>query len=306
MSAPQQPDLDSLAVLLVVAETGSLGRAAERLGTTQPSLSRRMSGLERELGVPLLARSPRGSALTPSGRAVVGWAAELLDRAAAFDRAVATLRGGAQALRLAASMTIAEHYSGAWLGTLRREHPEVEVAMTLGNSAEVAGLVRSGGAELGLIESPELPDDLRTRRLGVDELAVVVAPGHPWTATAEISAEALAGTPLLVREEGSGTRGTVERALHERGLSLQVSMALASNAALRSSAAAGLGPAVLPVVALGDDVAEGRLVRVAVAGLDLSRPLTAIIRRGVTLGDAARVLLEVSARACSGGHPSGS
>ncbi|MCW2781549.1 MAG: hypothetical protein JWR35_1998 [Marmoricola sp.] len=292
----QLPDLEALAALLVVAETGSLGVAAERLGTTQPSLSRRMSALERQLRVPLLIRGPRGTTLTAPGRAVVGWSAELLERVDGFSHSVAALGGGDEALRLAVSMTIAEHYVGSWLGTLRREHPETEVAMTLGNSTEVAELVRAGAAELGLIESPDLPADLRARQLGVDQLVVVVAPGHPWAARSSVAPDVLAQTPLLVREEGSGTRLTVEHGLHALGLELQVAMSLASNTALRSSAAAGLGPAVLPAVALGDDVAEGRLVEIGVPGLELSRPLTAVIRRGTTLRGPALTLLEVSAR----------
>lgn len=62
-----RPDLETLALLVQVAQEGSIGRVAARSGLSQPSVSRRLAALERGLGVRLLARSTRGSDLTPEG-----------------------------------------------------------------------------------------------------------------------------------------------------------------------------------------------------------------------------------------------
>lgn len=289
---PRRPDLDDLAVLVLVAETGSIGRAAARLGLSQPSVSRRMTGLERSLRVPLLYREPRGTTLTPAGKAVVDWATVLLGAADDFTRSVQALRvQRAVAVRAAVSMTLAEHLTPRWLTTLRQSAPDAVVSVTVANSTEVAALVEAAHVDIGFVESPAVRRGLRRRRIGTDTLVVAVAPGHEWAGPGSISARTLAATPLLVREPGSGTRETIEHALDRAGLELLPGLELASNTALKSAAVAGMGPVVVSALAVADELAAGRLVQVAVRGLDLSRPLQAIWRAGSTLSPSAAALL---------------
>ena len=291
-----RPDLEDLAVLVLVARTGSIGRAAEELRLSQPSVSRRVAALEQRLRVRLLHRSPRGTTLTPSGQLVVDWAAGLLAAADDFTRSVHALRErGARAVRAAVSMTIAEHHAPSWVALL---HPHTSVSLLVHNSTEVADLVERGTAEVGFVESPTVRRSLARRRVGWDELAIAVHPSHPWaaqpTSPATLSPGDVAATPLLVREEGSGTRDTLERALRGHGLALTVAMAMASNTALKSAALAGMGPVVLSELALANELASGSLVRVEVSDLPLRRPLTAVWRRGEQLSAGAAALVAAS------------
>lgn len=271
------PDLADLALLVRVARTGSIGRAAAELVLPQPTVSRRMAALERRLGVRLLSRTTRGTTLTAPGRVVVDWAASLLAAADSFVSSVELLGDERQAgLRAALSMTVAEHYAPRWLTTLRDRHPGVIASITIANSTGVADLVRSGVVDVGVIESPQPPADLRRQRVGADRVTVAVVPDHPWAAAGRVGAAELATTPLLVREVGSGTRDTVERALHGAGLGMRVGLELASNTALKAAALQGLGPVVLSALSVQDEVARGQLVEVEVPGLSLTRPLTAL------------------------------
>src|SRR3954466_6484336 len=119
------PDLDSLRLLVLVGDRGTIGRAPEALGIAQPSASKRLSTLERNLGLSLVDRTRRGSALTPDGRGIAGWAPRGL-------AGVGGLRTGAEALRtqrgarlrVAASMTLAEHFVPAWIGEVKRTGPD--------------------------------------------------------------------------------------------------------------------------------------------------------------------------------------
>jgi len=289
------PDLDDLRLLLEVARTGSIGATAQHSGLSQPSVSRRMTALERRLGVPLLTRSRRGTVLTSNGRVVVDWAESLLAAAADFARSVETLKRSRRvALRVAVSMTIAEHLAPAWLTSLHELHPELQVALVVHNSADVADLVESGVAQIGFVETPRTRKDLRRRRIATDRLVVAVSPGHPWTRRrGRVSAEELASAYLLVREPGSGTRETLEHALAARGLEVGDGMVMGSNSALRSAALTGLGPVVLSELALGADLAAGRLVEIEADDLSLQRPLSAVWRRDQPLTEAAANLLRV-------------
>ncbi len=274
------PDLEELGLLVLVARSGSIGRAAAECGLAQPTVSRRMAGLERSLGVPLLDRGPRGTSLTPAGRVVVDWAAALLAAADDFGRAVAALRTGESvAVRAGVSMTIAEHYAPRWVARLHEQSPGLAVSFLVRNSTEVADQVAAGAADIGFIESPTVRNSLDQRRIGVDRLLVAVHPDHPWARAHAVRAADVASAPLLVREPGSGTRETLEHALRQHGLELTAGLEMASNTALTAAARSGMGPVVLSQLTLDADVRAGYLVAVPVPDLDLRRPLTAVWRR---------------------------
>ncbi|WP_157245750.1 LysR family transcriptional regulator [Nonomuraea typhae] len=308
------PDLDSLKLLVDVGELGSLGRAARASGIAQPSASKRIAQLERRLGLPLLERTPRGSALTDEGKMVAGWAAQVLSAAYELMRGAQAVRHSEAAhLRVAASMTVAEYLVPRWLGEFQNREPDVQVGLDVVNSAEVAALVLAGArleepagdggagdrgraVELGFVEGPSVPDGLDARVVGTDRLVVVVAAGHPWARRRTVLRGAeLAATPLVVRERGSGTRETLDvafRGLHQASPRLE----LGSNSAVKGAAAAGVAPAVLSGYAVEADLATGRLVEVPLAGLNLVRSLRAVWRRGRPLTGPAATLLAIASR----------
>ena len=274
------PDLEVLELLVAVAETGSIGAAAARLAVSQPSASTSIARHERRLGLSLVQRTPRGSAMTAEGALYVDWARDVLAAAERLRLATSALRAERKShLRVAASMTIAEHLVPRWLAAFRREHADVDVDLDVVNSAAVAQAVREGRRDLGFVETTRVPKGLHSATVATDDLVVVVAPGHPWTRRRAhaVTAEELARSPLVVREEGSGTLQTLTEACAARGLRLTgTTQALSSNTAVRIAATAGTAPAVLSRLAVVDTVAAGDLVVVPVADLPMRRRLRAV------------------------------
>lgn len=266
---PGTPDLAELDLLVTTAETGSLGAAARRHRISQPAASLRISALERRLGLVLLERGPTGSRLTDAGRAVVEWARPVLDAAHALVGGAAALRADQrQRLRVAASLTIADHRVPGWLVRLRAREPDTTVALRVGNSSQVVELVRAGEVDLGFVEGPEVPPDLRSRTVGGDELVVVVGPGHPWSRRRRpVPARQLAATPLILREPGSGTREAATDFLRTATSGpVPPAAELGSTAAIKAEAMAGTAPAILSRLAVAGELADHRLVEVPVAG----------------------------------------
>ncbi|MFD3450581.1 LysR family transcriptional regulator [Streptomyces sp. NPDC058691] len=293
------PDLGSLVLLTLVAELGSLGQAAERMGISQPAASKRLTLLERRLGLTLVSRGTRGSALTTEGKAVCQWAGRVLGEVDSLMVGVAALRGDhALDLHLAASMTLAEHFVPRWIGTLQRRSPDVYVSLKVTNSEQVATLAKSGHISLGFIEAPTVPSGLSSRQVGTDRLVVVVAPQHAWARRREpVDLAELARTRLIVREVGSGTRETIERVLAGAGVEPgRPLMVLDANVAIRRAVAEGAGPAVLSAVSVQDDLTEGRVVEVPVTGADLRRRLRAVWPKDRPLTGAVEQLLRIASR----------
>ncbi len=299
--SPHVPDLAAMDMLLSVARHGSMGRAAEEHGVTQPAVSSRIRRMERLLGVALIERTAQGSVLTGAGSLVVEWARDVVESAAALERGVDALREQTQArLRVVASMTVAEYLMPSWLMTAHREDPDLVVALELANSTEVARRVTQGMADLGYVEGLPRTSGLRTTTVARDELLVVVAPDHPWARPgARIGARELAETPLIQREPGSGTRWTLDRALRQTLGKVECAppvLELTSTTAIKAAAHNGLAPAVVSSLAVADDLLLGHLIAVQVEGLDLRRALQAVWPAGRPLLGAARAFVGLSRR----------
>ena len=289
-------DLVTFELIEQIARTGSISAAASAMGVSQQAASERLRRAERLLGHSLVRRAITGSVLTEHGGMVLEWATPVLAAARRAAVSLEAMRRSDGALSVAASQTIAEHLLPRWLQTLRREDPAAMVQLASGNSQQVVDRVRTGSAALGFIESPDIPDGLRSARVGSDALVAVVAPAHPWVGAGSIDAAALAGTPLLVREAGSGTRATIDRWLEARSLQAAPPAAeLATTSAIRAAAAAGVAPAVLSARAVADDVDAGRLVVVPFADAAPSRPLTAVWIGTDPIG-TARTLIGIARR----------
>lgn len=290
MLGPHVPDLAALQLLAAVGETGSLSAAGRHLGISQQAVSARMRSLESQIGSDLIIRSARGSTLTPQGRVVSGWAANVLAAAERLDAGIESIRSESlRQLDVAASLTIAEYLLPRWLVGLRARQEAAgreatQVGLTATNSDTVADLVRAGTVPLGFIETSALPAGLRVRTIGRDELQVAASPDHPWAIRRRpVTAQELADARLVTREPGSGTRQTLERLLIAAGITGEVAPArveLSSTAAVRIAIAAGTAPGVLSSLAIADDVALGRLVIVPTTGIPLGRQLSAVWRTG--------------------------
>lgn len=286
------PDLATLDLLVALADEGSLSAAARRCGVAQPNASRSIARLERRLGLSLIHRATTGARVTTDGLLVVEWARATLEAARALETGVAALRARTQApLVVMASQTVAEHLLPGWIagwqhaaggagaGGASPHDPSLGetrgISVAVGNTTEVLAAARGGEVDLGFIEGPGAPRGLNSVVVAHDDLVLVVAPQHPWAASSRVRAEELAATPLVARESGSGTRVALRRALAPLDVA-PPALALASNAAVRVSAAAGTAPAVLSRLAVDDALRAGTLVEVGVDGVDLTRNLRAV------------------------------
>ena len=124
----------------------------------------RMSQMERRLGVTLLQRGPAGTRLTPAGRQIAALGRRVLTAAEAMmDGVAAVVAAEGPGLRVAASLTVAEHLLPGWISALHEESPDVVLAVEVTNSSKVLARIDSGGAEVGFRHrrAPEPPSGSR-------------------------------------------------------------------------------------------------------------------------------------------------
>ncbi|MBB6629444.1 LysR family transcriptional regulator [Nocardioides sp. KIGAM211] len=284
------PDLASLDLLVAVAHSGSIGAAARRQGISQQAASERLRGVESQVGVTLLDRGARGTALTAAGAVLVEWAERILEVAQEVDGAITALRSDVRReLNVAASMTVAEQLLPRWLVHLRARQvatgvEPASVSLVATNSRHVVEAVLDGSADVGFVEGAQRERRLRSREIGTDELVLVAPPDHPWARRrGGVLAEEVAAVPLASREQGSGTREVLEQALAAHGLALRTpTVELSTATGLRQAVRAGSAPACMSRLLVAADLASGALVEVPIRDLVLTRSLRAVWRGSAT------------------------
>jgi len=142
-------DLDVLRSFVLGTELGSFAEAADRLGRSTSAVSAQLKKLEVQVGIPVLSKSGRGMALTPTGETLFGYAKRLLDLNDEAATAVqsADLQGG---VRLGLQEDFSEHLLSAALGGFARAHPRVHIEAQVARNVQLLDLVRSARLDLAL------------------------------------------------------------------------------------------------------------------------------------------------------------
>ncbi|MGP9782476.1 LysR family transcriptional regulator [Arthrobacter sp. MYb224] len=286
--------VSSLTLLVGIADHGSLSAGARATGIAQPNATRALKTLERRLGYPLVIRKTTGSTLTAEGVLTVQWAREVLislENLAAGARTLAT--PGESELAFGASMTVAEYLAPTWIGTLHRRFSKVKPRMRIMNSQDVISAVQNGEMNFGFVETPEVPRSLRYHKVWSDEMVVVTAPSHPWAQrTTPLGLHELQSTPLIEREDGSGTRAFLDYIAHvERPEPIAE---FNSNSTICQCVAAGMGPAVLSQLAVESQLRLGNLVEIPFDGPSLLREFRAIWVHSHSLSPTEQALLDIA------------
>ncbi|WP_025322854.1 selenium metabolism-associated LysR family transcriptional regulator [Deferrisoma camini] len=281
-----------LEAFVAVAGEGGFTRAAEVLCLTQPTVSGQIRELEEELGVTLFHRLPRAVELTEAGRRFLVRAREVLAGRDRLLEEAAAYRGVVDGtLEIHASTIPGEYLLPPVLARFKAEHPRVRVVLRVADTGEVLRRVESGEVGLGVVGRPA-GTDLECRPLWRDRVVCVVPAG--WEVADRLEPPDLERLPLVVREEGSGTRTTVEEALGERWCRMRVVAELGSTAAVLEAVKAGLGAGFVSERAAREAAEAGKVRFVAVEGvLPVERRFHAVWHPRRVLSPAARALLEL-------------
>lgn len=294
-------DIDQLRTFLAVLEHRSFSRAAEALRVGQSTVSFHVKALETAAAARLLDR--RGGRVSPtaSGRVLRRYAERVVGlRDEALARLRQEERGESGQVRIAASTIPAEYLLPPVLAKLRRERPAVAITVEVSDSRKAVAAVLAEECDVALVGAPVRDKRLAGSVFAHDEVILVGTPRAPFFPSGAISGRDLQHLPLVVREEGSGTREAIAALLARRGASVQglpASIQVGSTEAARRCALHGVGLTFLSRHAVAEDLRAGRLRVVRLPGTPVRRRLHAVWLRSVTLPAAARLLLRLLVRA---------
>lgn len=262
--------LRQLQVFLATAHHENISRAASSLSMSQSAASSALAELESQYDIQLFDRIGKRLQLNALGYALRPQAAALLQQAEALELALHQHSAAGQ-LKIGATLTIGNYLAVNIMASFMRENPQSRVELQVANTAAIAARIHNFELDLGLIEGELNDSDLDVMPWRDDELVVFCAPGHPLARKRKLSDQDLLQAIWILRETGSGTRQTFDRAM--RGLlpQLNVLLELQHTEAIKRAVEAELGIGCLSRVALVDAFKRGSLVRLPVPQRDFRR-----------------------------------
>lgn len=267
-------DVHQLKVFMAVYKNRSFSRAAEELGLSQPTVSEHIMSLEEELGKRLFDRL--GRSIIPTSEADI-----LFPRAEEVVEEIERIPSYLEADRSKISGTIvigASTIPGTYLmppliKAFVGKYPDVSFRVIIGDSSEITDMILRHDLTCGIVGSKRNGDDrLMYKPFREDEIILVA--GSEMSLGKEIRIDELTGIPFVIREEGSGTRKTIEDALRNVGVdpgNLMVVAMFGSTDAVKESLLQGLGVSFLSRLSVKEELRRGSLREIRVKGLKIRR-----------------------------------
>lgn len=242
-------DLAWLRAFVAVAQELHFGRAALRLGISQPQVSRQVRALEQALGVQLFVRTARRTELSDAGAALLEDAREVLTAAQRLHSGAAVQRRG-----VGGHVSVAFLWStlGGYLAPLvagaATHQPEIELSVSQITYLELIPALRRGDIDLAITRPIHEQSEMIEVELGSEPAMIAVHPEHPFADLDEVGMEQLSGEPLisLSRKLVPSAYDAVTQRASERGIELNIVRDVRSASEALALVSAGLGSYRLP------------------------------------------------------------
>ena len=293
---PLQIEFRHLETFCRVADLKSFSKAADDLFLTQPTVSGHILSLEQSLSLRLFDRASREVRLTKSGEVFREYASKLLSLRKNMLNALSEFSRGIRGeLSLGSSTIPGEYLLPKLIGDFKKNHSSFVISLKIGDTKEVIQYVLQDQVELGVIGAKLNHPSLHYEKYEEDQIIVVAPSGHPLTRKKKVDLDELLKEPWIIREEGSGTRIAVERALRRKGRTLKqfnVVIEMGSTSSVKEGVKARLGLAFISGRATEGEIRQGSFSRIDVEGLEpISRQIYIVSHRRRTLSPMATEFL---------------
>ena len=284
-------NIKQLEIFVTIATTGSFSKGAEAACITQSTASQHIATLEDTCGIRLLDRTGRGAIPTEAGKIMLVHARQVLKSLKETEQAMLQFRQADGVELYVGGSTIPGTYLlPKAIALLRSRQPGIKVKIEIGDSSEVIEKLIEERIEIGIVGTTADDKSFVSEALGHDEILLVAHKEHGWCQRSVVQPEELLSEPIIMREKGSGTNDVVTAALRQQGINtsdLTACVTISSSEAIKQAILAGCGVAFISEMAVREELKQGDLVSIQLAGISISRSFYLIQRKGRTLSPAA-------------------
>jgi DNA-binding transcriptional LysR family regulator len=269
--------LRQLEVFLATARAQNLSRAAQGLAMSQSAASDALRELEQQFKLRLFDRIGKRLQLNDAGRLLLPRVEELLSRATELEQGL--LQRAPGTLKLGATLSIGNHLCIPLIDRYRRQYPDSQVSLDISNTESIANRVAGFELDIGLIEGEINDPLLEMIPWREDDLELFASPDHELATKAILSKADLLAASWILRENGSGTRQTFNRVLHDLLPQLNVVLEVQQPEAIIQAVRAGMGISCLSRLSLQEHLLRNELVCLKCKGRTFRRHLYLIMHR---------------------------
>jgi len=290
-----QINLNQVRAFFLAAKERSMTRAAETLFVTQPAVTMQIKSLEESLKVKLLKKRGRLLELTGAGTLLFGYAERMFEIVDEMEHVVSRysdLSGGS--LIIGTTRSFARHLMPGLLSRFQEQFPGVKVSLEVGSSQEIADDLMAFKYDLGIIGKLTYGNKLRIIDYSKEEFCLVTSPEHRFAVEKSVSLEELKNEPIIIREEGSGSRYAILSLLRAHGVSPSVLIEAGSVEFIKEYVIKGRGISFLYVPEIELEVKMGRLRSLSIKEGPILVQTVIAYPRNVELSLPAREFLQLT------------
>lgn len=286
--------IESLKVFCDLAETESFTKAAQINGVTQSAVSQQISSLERHFKSQLVERSKKVFRLTREGEVLYDYSKRIIGAYDSFHHKLQEVKDVISGtVRLSTIYSIGLHDLPPYLKKFLTTYPAVNVHVEYQRANRVYEEVLGNMVDLGLVAYPAQDGRVETVPLRKDPMVVICHPQHALAKLSSLKLTALQGQNLVSFESDIPTRRALDKLLRAHRIQVHHVMEFDNVETVKRAVEIDAGIAIVPRVTVTQEVAKGTLAAVKVDGVDVSRPLAVIHKKGKVLSPAMKQLIAV-------------
>ena len=287
-------DLDHLKLFKDIAQARSFSRGASANGVSQSAASQHIQDLEEQFGVTLLDRTTRPLAITEAGKLYLEMCREVLGTRDEFMVALERMKSEVEGtVRVASIYSVGLSEMSRLEEEFSRRHPQVRLEVEYLRPEKVYDAVLSDHADLGLMSYAEPSKEVQVLPWRQEQMVVAVSPHHPLAERSEVRPEELDGLDFVGFDEDLPIRRDIDRFLREHRVHVNLTLHFDNLQMIKEAVAHGSGVSIMPARIMEDEVRQGRLVPVPIAGFRLFRPVNIVHRRKKRFHRAGQAFLEL-------------
>ena len=287
-------DLAQLEIFLSIAEEKSFSRAADKMLRTQPALSIAIKRLEEELGETLFDRSSKSGTLTEAGKILHSYAQQMINLRDEAKDSIGELRGMYRGrLTIGANESTSLYVLPGLLLEYRKKYPRIKIEVFRNVSEKIPSEVLDRSLDFGFLSYDPMHPQLQSIEVHRDELTLVVPPKHPLSQRKQVTVKDLGGEQFVAHNVKTPSRTRIFELFARHQTPLNICIELATLETIKEFVCLNAGIAILPRLAVQEEIKAGKLVEMTVKGMKIEKTLRLVYRRELSLSHAAKSFLEI-------------
>ncbi len=282
--------LNQLQIFLKIVQAQSVTKAAEELHLTQPAVSIQLKNFQDQFDIPLTEVLGRRIYITDFGREIAFAVESILSEIDAINYKTLAYKGLLTGSLKISIVSTGKYVMPYFLTDFIKSHPGIELLMDVTNKNKVIESLENNEVDFSLVSI--LPNMLNVEQLDLlrNKLYLVgnTAQKFKKSGTAK---EAFKDLPLIFREQGSGTRQTMEKFIESNQISVLKKMELTSNEAVKQAVMAGLGYSIMPLIGIKNELHNKELQIIPIKGMPIKTTWSLIWLKGKKHTPVAEALL---------------